>query len=76
MRAWYPTAVVLVWAVSTTWLLATKVLPTWNPGAPPGHQASHATLGRLLPVAWQVLLDGEPVGWSISRARRHDDGGA
>lgn len=74
MRAWYPTAVLLVWAASTGWLLATKVLPAWAPGAPPGLQASHATLGRLVPVAWQVLLDDEPLGWSISRARRLDDG--
>lgn len=74
MRAWYPTAVLVVWAASTAWLLSTKVLPAWTAGAPPGLQASHATLGRLVPVAWQVLLDDEPLGWSISQARRLDDG--
>ena len=74
-RAWYPSLVLLFWVASTGWLLVAKVLPAWAPGAPPGHQAFHATGGRVVPVAWSVLLDGQPLGWSISRAHRGDGGG-
>jgi len=73
-RAWYVPLVIAAWVASTGWLLAAKVLPAWLPGAPPGYQGLHTAEGRLLPVAWTVLLDDDPLGWSVSRATRDDAG--
>ena len=28
------------WCLTTGWLIAAKILPAWQPGAPPGHQGS------------------------------------
>ena len=69
-RPWYALLVVVFWLVTTGWLFVTKILPTLMPGAPPGYQALYMADGRLVPVAWTVLLDDEPIGWSISQAQR------
>ncbi len=74
-RPWYALLVVLFWLVTTGWLFVAKILPTLIPGAPPGYQALYTADGRLVPVAWTVILDDEPIGWSISQSQRLAEGG-
>ena len=69
-RPWYAPLVVVFWLVTTGWLFLSKILPTILPGAPPGHQAHYTADGQVVPVAWSVILDDKPLGWSISRAER------
>lgn len=69
-RPWYAPLVVVFWLVTTGWLFHSKILPTILPGAPPGHQAHYTADGQVVPVAWSVILDDKPLGWSISRAER------
>ena len=73
-RAWYPILVAVFWAVSTGWLVAAKILPSLSAGAAPAAQALHLAEGRPVPVAWTLLVDDEPHGWSTSRAERAADG--
>lgn len=73
-RAWYPLLVAVFWAVSTGWLVSAKILPALSAGAPPASQSLHLAEGRAVPVAWTLLVDDEPRGWSISRADRAVDG--
>lgn len=74
-RPWYAPLVVVFWLVSTGWLFTSKILPTLLPGAPPGYQARYSADGRVVPVAWSVILDDKPLGWSLSQAERLADGG-
>jgi hypothetical protein len=63
------------WLVTTGWLVVTKILPAFNPGLPPGHQALFASGDRLIPVAWTVMWNERPIGWALSTARHTDGGG-
>ena len=74
-RPWYAPLVVIFWLVTTGWLFTSKILPTLLPGAPPGYQARYSADGRVVPVAWSVILDDKPLGWSFSQAERLADGG-
>jgi hypothetical protein len=69
-RPWYAPLVVIFWLVTTGWLFTSKILPSLLPGAPPGYQARFTADGRAVPVAWSVILDDKPLGWSLSRAER------
>jgi hypothetical protein len=64
------------WCVTTGWLLVEKILPGWQPGSPPGQQAIYASGSRLLPVAWAVACNDQPIGWAVTRVTRTErDGG-
>lgn len=67
--------VIAFWCVSTGWLAFTKILPAWQSGSPPGQQALYASGSRLVPVAWTVSCNDEPVGWALTRATRSADAG-
>ena len=67
--------VVIFWCVSSGWLLVEKILPTLSPGSPPGYQALYTAGNRLVPVAWTVLWDEQPLGWAMSESKRTEDGG-
>lgn len=62
--------VVAFWCLTTGWLAMAKIVPAWQPGPPPGHQALYASGSRLLPVAWTVTCDDEPLGWALTRMTR------
>lgn len=68
-------AVVVFWLVTTGWLVVTKILPSLNPGLPPGHQALYASGSRIIPVAWTVLWNERPIGWALSTATRTESRG-
>lgn len=74
-RPWLIPVIVAAWAVSMSWLVTSKIMPSWSSDAPPGNQALYATDNKLIPVAWRVLWNDAPVGYSISRATRRPDQG-
>lgn len=63
------------WLLTTGWLVTTKIVPVFNQGLPPGHQALFASGDRLIPVAWTVTWNERPLGWALSTAHRNEDGG-
>ena len=67
--------VVAFWCLTTGWLAVAKILPAWQPGTPPGHQALYASGSKLVPVAWTVTCDDEPLGWALTRMSRTETQG-
>ena len=74
-RPWLIPLVILFWCVSSGWLLLAKILPSLSPGSPPGYQALYMSENRLVPVAWTVLWNDQPLGWATSQSERTQDGG-
>lgn len=74
-RPWLMPLIVAGWAISMHWLVTAKVVPSWHENAPPGNQIFYSTENRLIPVAWTVLWNDVPVGYSISQAARLPDRG-
>ena len=66
--------VVGFWLVTSGWLVIAKILPTLNPGSPPGQQALYAAGNRPIPVAWTVFLNERPVGWALATSTRATEG--
>jgi hypothetical protein len=63
------------WLVTTGWLVLTKIVPVFNQGQPPGHQALYASGDRLIPVAWTVTWNERPLGWALATTQKNDAGG-
>ena len=74
-RPWLIPLVVLFWCASSGWLLLAKILPSLSPGSPPGYQALYMAENRLVPVAWTVLWNDQPLGWAMSQSERTEAGG-
>lgn len=74
-RPWLIPVIIAAWAISMNWLVTAKIVPSWSEDAPPGNQVLYATDNKLVPVAWTVLWNNSPVGYSISRATRQPDRG-
>jgi hypothetical protein len=53
----------MLWLVSMGWLIAEKVAPPLLVGERPPVLAEDAAKARV-PVAWQLLLDNQPLGWA------------
>ncbi|MCE9629869.1 MAG: hypothetical protein K8S94_04005 [Planctomycetia bacterium] len=66
--------VVGFWLVTSGWLVVAKILPTLNPGSPPGQQALYTAGNRPIPVAWTVFLNERPVGWALATSNRAAEG--
>ena len=66
-RPFFTPVVIGFWCVTVGWLMLAKVLPAWRPGSPPGYQSLYATDNQLLPVAWTVSCNEQPVGWAVTR---------
>lgn len=67
--------VVGFWLVTSGWLVVSKIVPSFRPGSPPGHQAFFTAGLRPIPVAWSVQWNERPVGWALAVPERMDDGG-
>jgi len=74
-RPWLIPLVVIFWGVTSGWLLVEKILPSLSPGSPPGYQAFYTSENRLVPVAWTVLWNDQPLGWATSQSERTPEGG-
>ncbi len=56
----FAAAVVVLWLVTMSWLVTTKILPPMNSGEPPTLQA--AVLGEI--ACWKILWNDEAIGWA------------
>jgi len=75
-RPWFTPIVVVFWCVTSGWLLVAKILPSLSPGSPPGYQAIYTTADSgLIPVAWTVHWNDQPLGWAIAESQRTALGG-
>lgn len=75
-RPWFTPIVVVFWCVTSGWLLVEKILPSLAPGSPPGYQAIYTTADSgLIPVAWSVHWNDQPLGWAIAESQRTAVGG-
>lgn len=74
-RTWFTPFVVAFWLVTSSWLVTAKILPSWQPGSPPGYQSLYGSGGRLGPVGWTVQWNGSPLGWALAESTRGSDGG-
>lgn len=73
-RPLFTSVVVGFWFVTSGWLFVAKILPSLQPGSPPGQQALYTADGRLVPVGWTVVWNERPVGWALTLPERHEDG--
>ena len=73
-RPWLAAIVILFWCLTTSWLVVEKILPALRTGSPPGYQALYASNNRLIPVAWTVHWNGQPLGWATSQSQTVDGG--
>lgn len=62
------------WLLTSGWLVIAKIVPSLQPGSPPGQQALYAAGNRLVPVAWTVSWDDAPVGWAVALTHRSGGG--
>ncbi len=69
---WFTLAVVLLWLASMTWLIADKVAPPLRVGDRPT-LAPEATLAAPGPVAWQLSLNDQPLGWASTDSLQRPD---
>ncbi|MDA1200513.1 MAG: hypothetical protein O3C39_02405 [Planctomycetota bacterium] len=74
-RPFFTPVAIGFWCITSGWLVAAKILPAWQPGAPPGHQGLYATAGGLAPVAWTVSCNGRPIGGALTRSIRSERAG-
>jgi len=74
-RPWFTPIVVVFWCVTSGWLLVEKILPSLAPGSPPGYQAIYTSDSGLIPVAWTVQWNDQPLGWAIAESQRTALGG-
>ena len=74
-RPWFTPIVVVFWCVTSGWLLVEKILPSLAPGSPPGDQAIYTSDSGLIPVAWTVHWNDQPLGWAIAESQRTPLGG-
>jgi hypothetical protein len=74
-RPWMIPLVLIFWCVTSGWLLVEKILPGLSPGSPPGYQALYMAENRLVPVAWAVLWNEQPLGLALSQSERTEEGG-
>ena len=74
-RSWFTPFVITFWLVTSGWLVTTKILPSWQPGSPPGYQSLYGSGDRLGPVGWTVQWNGSPLGWALAESTRGSDGG-
>jgi hypothetical protein len=60
---WFTLVIVLFWLASMSWLIAEKVVPPLLVGERPSDVAEEVQPART-PVAWQLLLNDQPLGWA------------
>jgi hypothetical protein len=71
----YTTSVVLAWLASMSWLVVSKVLPAMLVGDPPSYRQIVAAQKQNPPTGWDLSLNGNLLGWSLSMASARADGG-
>ena len=69
-RILYGSLVVLLWCVSMTWLVTSKIVTPSADGPPRGFQA----MADGEAVSWRISVDGEPIGWVVQQVEAHSNG--
>lgn len=69
---WFSLAVVLFWLASMSWLVSEKVVPPLRVGDRPAAVEEDAAPARQ-PVAWQLFLDDQPLGWASTDSTERPD---
>lgn len=68
---------VLAWLCAMTWLITTKIVPSYRA---PGERGYHELLSQLddqhITARWRILWDGRPIGEADYLMERQHDGGA
>ncbi len=65
---WMGAVIVLFWLSTMTWLVESKVLPPLKRGNPPDYHSMYSDDPfEEDPVGWDMLLNGKPIGWAVSR---------
>ena len=68
-------AIFLLWTAAMSWLVATKILPTYRSGKPPKYKAVFTEEDQgAVDTGWSILLAGKPVGWSVTRVEKGEAG--
>ena len=70
---WFSLAINMLWLLSVTWLVTTKVLPPKSRDEPPTYRDILAQQGPE-PVGWRMTFNGRQIGWALSMAEEIDDG--
>ena len=65
----------VLWFVSTGWLVKTKILPTLTSGSPPEYEEILPRRAVTLePVRWAIRWNERDIGWAENRISRSIDG--
>ncbi len=65
---WMGAVIVLFWLSTMTWLVESKVLPPLKRGDPPDYHSMYSDDPfEEDPVGWDMMLNGKPIGWAVSR---------
>jgi hypothetical protein len=71
---WYNTTVVVLWLVTTSWLVVKKVLPPLLVGEPPSYRQVIEAQNRDPPVGWRVSWKGNLLGWALTDTKSQPTG--
>jgi len=70
---WYNVAVIGLWLSAMGWLVVEKVMPPLRVGHPPSYAAILRAERRRPLVGWQMISNGRPLGWALSKMSRLED---
>lgn len=72
---WMGSVIVLFWLSTMTWLIESKVLPPLRRGDPPDYHSMYSDDPyEDEPVGWDMMLNGKPIGWAVSRMYKYANG--
>jgi hypothetical protein len=72
---WMGSVIVLFWLSTMTWLVESKVLPPLRRGEPPDYRSMYSDDPfDEDPVGWDMMLNGKPIGWAVSRLAKFANG--
>ena len=71
---WIPA--LILWFVSTGWLVSSKILPALDAGSPPDYEEllPATAVNDPEPVKWSIRWKGKNIGWAENRISRSFDG--
>lgn len=72
---WTGAVIVLFWLSTMGWLVESKVLPPLKRGDPPDYRSMYSDDPfEEDPVGWDMMLNGKPIGWAVSRLAKYANG--
>ena len=71
---WVNLAVIVLWLAAMSWLVKSKVLPTFETGNPPDCQEGIDAQASKPPVGWKLGMNDRSIGWALTTTTRRPDG--